>query len=103
MSLLDPDFVKASADNSMWRVGSVVEAQGIMFQCPVCFVKNSGPVGTHYVLVWFADRNVPEDRTPKPRWKVTGSGVDDLTLTPSIHLTGEGCGWHGWIQNGEAS
>lgn len=80
-------------------------AQGILFQCPAC----AGPDGSgHYVLVWFADRGVPSEAEPKPRWHASGTGLDDLTLTPSINLdvpgpNGEpaiGCRWHGWVRGG---
>lgn len=27
----------------------------------------------------------------------------DLSALPSINLTGPGCGWHGWIRNGEVT
>lgn len=93
------------------------EAQGIHFLCPLCFTKNAGNKGTHWVNVTFADRGVPDnlgshDHEGKPvRWTVSGDGADNLTieippafqhltLVPSILLIG-GCGWHGFITNGE--
>jgi len=58
-------------------------------------------IGTHMVLCWFRDRGVPDGETPGPgRWQVSGSGLGDLTLAPSVHLTGAGCGWHGFVRNG---
>jgi hypothetical protein len=76
------------------------EAQGIRFLCPKCFEANGGAAGTHSVLCWFADKGVPADKSPGPaRWPATGTGVEDITLTPSVLLLG-GCGWHGWIKNG---
>jgi uncharacterized protein DUF6527 len=84
-------------------------AQGIWFLCPVCFAKNGGPVGTHMVEVSFSGRGVPDDRgshgeNGEPtRWNLSGSGYNDLTLTPSIWLKGGGCGWHGFITNGEVT
>jgi hypothetical protein len=67
-------------------------------------VKNNGPIGTHSVLCWFKGRGVPDDEFSGPgRWDVSGTGFEDLTLIPSVHLTGEGCGWHGHVQNGEVT
>lgn len=84
---------------------TIATAQGVMFLCPVCYERNSGPVGTHSVLIWFRDRGVPPDETPGPgRWAVSGTGLTDLTLSPSIDLSANegGCGWHGWVENGIA-
>lgn len=84
------------------------EAQGVWFMCPKCYVKNSGPVGTHWVICWFADRGVPDDKFPLPgRWNPSGTCIDDLTFVgpgaASVLLTApEGCGWHGFIRDGEA-
>ncbi len=83
-------------------------AQGIWFLCPACFLKNNGPIGTHAVLIWFANRGVPEEAEPAPRWSfVSGTGFHDLTLSPSIDLTKDRQGkithpdeWHGHVQNG---
>ena len=84
------------------------EADGVMFLCPKCFTTNAGPVGTHRVICWFVGR-VPDDVDPKPgRWTPTGTSLADLTFVPSegrtqsVLLTG-GCGWHGFVVNGDAS
>jgi len=38
----------------------------------------------------------------KPLWDRTGETFDTLTLSPSILRTKPpGCGWHGWITDGE--
>lgn len=81
---------------------TLAEAQGVQFLCPACFAKNGGAVGTHMVLCWFKDRGIPDSAVPGPgRWKVSGTGFDDLTLTPSVDL---GAGdWHGFITNGVAT
>lgn len=95
------------------------EAHGVMFQCPKCAaggtvreeldpwygVRRSVP-GSHYVLCWFAGRGVPDDIDPKPgRWNPSGTGIDDLTFVgpgaASVLLT-TGCGWHGFVKNGDA-
>lgn len=86
-------------------------AQGVMFDCPQC--------KSHSVLVWFANPvNAPlvsPDAEPKPaRWTASGSGIGDLTLTPSIDLNTESarkaiadghkaCLWHGFVKTGDAA
>ena len=81
------------------EVDSLSVAQGIVFLCPRCSVPHAGG-GAHYVLVWFSGRAVPDEETPGPgRWGVSGHGLADLTLSPSIHLRG-GCGWHGFVDCG---
>lgn len=67
------------------------DAQGVMFDCPQCSL-------THPILAWFAGRGVPKEEVPGPgRWTVSGSSLEDLTLSPSINVSG--C-WHGWVRNG---
>lgn len=108
---LDPEFLRIIRDDqgqvSSYRiVATLGEADGIQFQCPACFAKNGGGVGTHYVCCWF--KHVSPDVDPRPgRWAPQGTGVDDLTFVPwegrsqSVQL-GSGCRWHGLIVNGEA-
>lgn len=86
---------------------SVAEASGVMFLCPKCYVANNGKVGTHRVLCWFVGRGVPDDIDPKPgRWNPSGTSIDDLTFVGpgavSVLLT-SGCGWHGFVRQGDAS
>lgn len=81
---------------------TIANAQGILFLCPVCFKKNGGPVGTESVLCWFRDRGVPDNAEPGPgRWIASGTGFNDLTLSPSVNVDHEH--WHGWIKNGEVT
>lgn len=84
------------------EVATLDEAQGLRMQCPVC--RNHG------LAVAFAGRGVLDhhgshDRDGKPsRWQVSGTGLDDLTLRPSVDLTSPqrpNC-WHGFITGGEA-
>jgi hypothetical protein len=105
---------------------SVDGMQGVMFQCPACAVgkeivvdteRDVGKrsrryvVGAHYVRVFFSNpRNVevaPPDADHNPRWEMSGSTLDDLTLSPSINLDlpgqKDGCRWHGWVKNGDAT
>lgn len=77
-------------------VDELSRAHGVMFLCPACFKANSGSVGTHSVLVWFANRGVPDAATPAPRWAMSGTSLADLTLSPSIQIP---C-WHGFVTGG---
>ena len=75
------------------------EAHGITFRCP------KDPRG-HSIQVFFAGSPVPphigtNKNGETVRWKKTGTGLTDLTLTPSIQEESE-CGWHGYVTNGEA-
>lgn len=90
-------------------VDSLAEAQGIWMLCPLCFKTNSGPKGTHMVEVTFADRGVNDNEGTHNmeghpvRWQVSGTGLNDLTTSPSIQLLGGGCAWHGFIKDGDAA
>lgn len=85
------------------NVDTLAEAQGVIFRCPTC-------TRSHHVGVAFAGRGVLDhhgshgtDGKPS-RWQVSGTGYDDLTLSPSVDCTHGGlCTWHGWVKNGEAS
>jgi Family of unknown function (DUF6527) len=107
---LEPRFVRYETrpDGQYLVHVPLAAAQGIEFLCPVCFARNRGPVGTHLIEVTFADRGArPEQgshgRDGQPtRWVVSGTGVADLTLTPSIDTT-PGCTWHGFVTNGQVT
>jgi hypothetical protein len=119
---LDATFLGNWTPTGYTRLGDrVVDGvQGVLFQCPLCakscergeedgrrFVR-----GAHYVLCWFLNPvnapTVPDDANPKPgRWRFTGTSIDDITfigpLAVSVLLTGEGCGWHGFVVSGDAA
>jgi hypothetical protein len=106
---LDAHFLKISNEDSKsyHYIDDINQAQGIFFLCPLCFRKNNGPIGTHGIICWFQNRGVPDEMNPKPgRWNLQGTGLNDLTFVPpksvSVKLT-SGCGWHGFIRNGEAT
>jgi hypothetical protein len=97
----------------MVEVATLAEADGVEFLCPLCFAKNKGKVGTHVVICWFVGK-VPDDADPGPgRWTPEGTGIDDLTLSPSVNLDihtpeyykehPKACRWHGWVKNGDAT
>jgi hypothetical protein len=91
------------------EVESITEAHGVMFLCPACYRVNNGPAGTHAVICWSRSRGVPDEVQPGPgRWRLDGTGLDDLTLNAeqpggarSVQLNG-GCSWHGFVTNGAA-
>ena len=114
---LEPQFLRLAREGELTSDGrkfswvdTLAEAQGIRFLCPLCFVTNQGPVGTHQVICWSRSRGVPDDETPNPgRWTLDGTGYDDLTLNGdppgnarSVQLT-SGCKWHGHVTNGEVT
>jgi len=94
----DPPVMSPDGDGRQIRgarniaVDTLAEAQGVWFN----------PPGTDVTFViWFADRGVPDDAFPGgARWPVTGTGYDDMTLTPSILIPNY---WHGFITNGEVT
>ncbi len=98
---LEPKFVTTTDGRHIGKTDDFSRAQGVRFLCPQCFARNNGPVGTHMVLVWFADRGVPEAAKPLPRWGASGSGYADLTISPSIDL--KDGDWHGFVTHGEVS
>lgn len=92
---LEPHFLVISGDGT-WAMsaGSPVMKDGLMFTCPKC--RN------HQVICWFA--HVGQDVNPKPgRWDVWGTSFEDVSLRPSVNLTGPGCGWHGFVGGGQVS
>jgi len=89
---LEPQLLRIEEPGKLYgHVDALADAHGIRFECPQC--------RDHQVLVWFRNRDVPLTETPGPgRWAVSGTGIDDLTLSPSVNVAG--C-WHGFVQNGE--
>jgi len=127
---LDAKFVGElnPATNGFRELGdSIAGAQGVLFQCPHCAAgKATGAddathhyiEGDHYILCWFSNPNnapaVPDSVYPGPgRWTYSGTGIDDLTLSPSVDLSkgdptdgikpDPACMWHGHVTNGDAA
>ena len=93
---LDAAFVRHWGRGDFDEVSTLTEANGVIFDCPKC--------GKHSILLW--DKTVPAGIEPGPgRWSMSGTGLADLTLHPSVDLSqgGVGCLWHGWVQNGVCS
>lgn len=102
---LEPTFLKhAPQDGQDISIMDVpmLEADGIQFLCPKCFIENKGSYGTHSVRCW--SPKIPQTFDPKPgRWNLVGTGFQDLSLvagSSSVLLT-SGCMAHFLITNGE--
>lgn len=129
---LDGRFVceASNGGSRLSRQDSVEGMQGVMFQCPSCgaglergeedgrrFIR-----GAHYIRAFFAnpqgapvaphDADLRTDGNPNPRWTMSGTSIDDLTLTPSINCDipwkdkdgvehPSGCKFHGFVTNGD--
>lgn len=102
---LNPCWVSAGGEGVRDKDGNPVperEGIGLGFDCPC-------GCGEH-VFVAFA--NPMDGRSPhvshppgqrQPTWQRAGETFETLTLTPSIlrNQSKGGCGWHGFITNGE--
>lgn len=105
---LEPQFLKITElTEDGWKRcrtdATFIDCDGVSFLCPLCWTRNEGSMGTHSVICW--KPHVPAHVTPGPgRWNHTGSCFADLSLvagSSSVWLKG-GCGWHGFITDGEA-
>lgn len=104
LSDLEPGFLRYVEEEGRVThhyVEHISEATGVQFLCPKCFAANGGRIGTHLIICWAP--SVPQNARPGPgRWKLVGTGLDDLSLvagSSSVHITG-GCQWHGFVENG---
>jgi hypothetical protein len=89
-------------------VPTLAEAHGIVFDCP-CATCRQPESFSQRVEATFLGRGVADDKgshnkAGKPtRWVVvSGSGLDDLTLQPSIQIE-DACKWHGFVTAGVAA
>ncbi len=98
LAALDPQFLRHEG-RTLVDV-PFDQAQSIWFECPVCTGGRSHPVLVSFAAHRLADDQGSQNREGKPsRWQVSGTGIDDLTLHPSIDCT-PSCPWHGWVKNG---
>lgn len=88
-------------------------ADGVFLWCPCGYGKPEyqGEGGRpHAIIVLFANpRGCPvpppdagmrnKNGGPNPRWTMSGTGLHDLTLAPSVDIGNPSC-WHGWVQGG---
>lgn len=96
--------------------GEIEGAQGLFSWCPCGFGRAEYPLEgprPHAIIVPFANpRNVPavpewhgpenKNGGARPRWTMSGNGLGDLTLSPSIDVGTPSC-WHGYIRLGRVS
>lgn len=67
---------------------------GLHFDCPI-HTQNNCFVGVHFT------NPIGEGIDGNPYgWHRTGETWETLTLTPSIRVCVDQCGWHGYINNG---
>lgn len=92
---LNPEFVDGGV-GSPGRTGVM-----LMFDCPKCGADGVRHGGVGCYLDPPMDGGAP---VSDHSWKRSGDSFENLTLTPSILVVatnGIGCGWHGYITNGE--
>jgi Family of unknown function (DUF6527) len=90
------------------RVETLAEAHGVRFICPKSFATHGGVAGAHTTQVFFEGSPVPSqigvNKNGKTvRWHVSGTSLDDLTLSPSIQEEDGVCQWHGFVRNGDVA
>lgn len=98
LSDLSPRFVGAGGEGVYRADGSPAPERagvGIMLSCP-CGCASDLYVPFDKPL----DGGPPLDSDSRHVWQRQGETFENLTLSPSILRIG-GCGWHGWIRNGE--
>lgn len=100
---LEPSFFGAGGSGITRDGQPVPERHGVGLMCR-CPCGQCDPE-TGWLAVDFEN---PLDGGPRiesagPHWQRTGDTFDTLTLNPSILRSREkgGCGWHGWIRDGE--
>lgn len=109
-------YGRVSAKGEMWHLDGIEGAQGVQLWCPCGFGKPEYPLTggrPHGLLVPFANpRNAPllpdnhgplrtgDPNAPRPRWAMTGTGLADLSCSPSVAVGSPEC-WHGFLTNGE--
>jgi hypothetical protein len=125
---LDGRFFGETTGNTSRDRETLEGAQGVLFQCPTCAIgKERGEEdgrrfvrGAHYIRICFSNpRGAPvasdEFACGNPRWEiVSGTSLDDLTLSPSINCDipwkdkdgvehPSWCKFHGYVRAGDAS
>ncbi len=98
---LHPQFLVAGGEGISNADGSPAPERtgvGVLCDCPCGNTDED-----HRLFVPFAnpiDGGLPVHTGKNNGWSRTGETFETLTLTPSIQRVG-GCGWHGFITNGE--
>lgn len=110
----EAQFTTKTTKEGHWCIDTLDGADGLLLWCPCGFGKAEYPLDgprPHGILISFANPInspiVPQDAGSQSRrdangqrhtsrWIVSGSGLHDLTLSPSVDVN---C-WHGHIING---
>jgi hypothetical protein len=97
---LDPRWVGAGGEGIRDKDGNPIRERhgvGVGFDCPCgCGTRSFIPFENPL------DGGPPVGDVKNPHWRRSGETFETLTLTPSIQRVG-GCGWHGFITNGEVT
>ena len=101
---LNPGWVNAGGPgilNADMTPSTPRKGIGLMFDCPCgkCDERHRVYVAISNPL----DGGSPITDKGEPSWSRDGDTFEGLTLSPSINKPTSigGCGWHGWIRNGE--
>lgn len=96
-------FIGDYADNRWKKSDKLDGAQGVTFECPCekCIAGRVNESGATTVTIYFANPVNAQPFIGERGWQMSGTSLDDLTLSPSILLRGT-CDWHGWVTNGDA-
>ncbi len=98
---LHPQWVYSGGEGISDKDGNPVpfrEKVGISFDCP-CGKCPEGFSNS----VYLSFENPPDGGPPvgnSPHWHRQGEDFETISLSPSILRIG-GCGWHGYVTNGE--
>jgi len=108
-------FCKNTTATSWTHTAELEGADGVWFWCPCGYGKPEFPLDgarPHAIIVTFSNPRgcavAPPDagsqsRNGGPsRWTMSGTGLRDLSLQPSIAVGTPEC-WHGYITNGQVT
>jgi len=92
--------------NGTEEVQELMDAQGVFFWCPCGYGKPEFQLDgarPHGCMIPFSNPIFPTEPPPGegPKWIVSGTGLHDLTLTPSIANAAPTPCWHGFITRGD--
>ncbi len=72
-------------------------ADGVSFWCPCAYGTKHYEDDTHWCSIPFSNGTHPNPAG----WEMSGSGLADLTLRPSIKNSGYTECWHGYLTSGD--
>jgi hypothetical protein len=115
----DAEFYGDACATSFRLMGpTLAGAQGLHLWCPCGYGKPQFPLHggrPHGLIIPFANpigapppppehgpRSSDPNNPRRPRWTMSGTGLGDLTLVPSVDVGTDHC-WHGFLTNGVIS